>query len=73
MMEDKNDRMYITDKEKTFLKYACQDLNYQQIADAMSVAERTACGYRDSLFEKFGVRTRIGLVLEAIKRELVEL
>lgn len=73
MYEDKNDPLYITDKEKQFLEFACLELSYKQIADAMSVAERTVDGYRDSLFLKLGVHSRIGLVLEAIKRELVKL
>jgi DNA-binding NarL/FixJ family response regulator len=73
MLEDKNDPMYITDKEKQFLQFACQDLTYKQISHEMNVAERTACGYRDSLFIKLGVNSRVGLILEAVKRDLVKL
>jgi DNA-binding NarL/FixJ family response regulator len=73
MHEDKNDPMYVNEKERQFLSLACQDLTYKEIADAMNVAERTVCGYRDSLYTKWGVHTRIGLVLEAVKRDLVEL
>ena len=73
MYEDKNDPLYITEKEKQFLQFACTEMSYKQIADLMSVAERTIDGYRDSLFLKFGVHSRVGLVLEAIKRELVRL
>lgn len=73
MYEDKNDPLYITDKEKQFLHFACQELSYNQIADAMSVSARTIDGYRDNLFIKLKVHSRIGLVLEAVKRQLVEL
>jgi len=48
-------------------------MSYKQIADAMSVAERTVDNYRDSLFIKLGVHSRIGLILEALKRDLVKL
>lgn len=71
MHEDKNDPLFISDKEKQFLQFACSEMTYKQIADLMSVAERTVDGYRDSLFLKLGVHSRVGLVLEAIKRELV--
>jgi DNA-binding NarL/FixJ family response regulator len=39
----------------------------------MYVSERTVDGYRESLFRKFNVTNRIGLVLYAIKNELVKL
>ena len=73
MYEDRNDPLYITDKEKQFLQFACTEMSYKQIADVMSVAERTVDGYRDSLFNKLGVHSRTGLILEAIKREFVKL
>lgn len=73
MYEDRNDPLYITDKEKQFLQFACLELSYKQIADEMAVADRTVDGYRDSLFVKLGVHSRIGLVLEAVKRDLVKL
>ncbi len=63
----------ITDREMEFLKHACSEKNYQQIANEMFVSERTVDGYRESLFKKFNVTNRIGLVLYAIKNQLVQL
>lgn len=63
----------LTDRETEFLKHACSEKNYQQIADEMFVSERTVDGYRESLFKKFNVTNRVGLVLYAIKNELVQL
>jgi len=63
----------ITDREMEFLKHACSEKNYQQIADEMFVSERTVDGYRESLFKKFNVSNRVGLVLYAIKNQLVQL
>jgi DNA-binding NarL/FixJ family response regulator len=63
----------ITDREMEFLKQACSEKNYQQIADEMFVSERTVDGYRESLFKKFNVSNRVGLVLYAIKNQLVQL
>jgi DNA-binding NarL/FixJ family response regulator len=63
----------ITDKEKIFLQFACSDKTYKQIAGEMGMSERTIDGYRESLFHKLNVQSRVGLALEAIRRELVNL
>ena len=68
-----NDVVTITDKEKKFLQLACSDKTYKQIASEMGLAERTIDGYRESLFEKLNVQSRVGMVLEAVKRELVKI
>jgi DNA-binding NarL/FixJ family response regulator len=63
----------LTDRETEFLKLACSEKNYQQIANEMFVSERTVDGYRESLFKKFNVSNRVGLVIYAIKNHLVQL
>jgi DNA-binding NarL/FixJ family response regulator len=57
----------ITAREMEFLQFACSDLTYQQIASKMNVAERTIDGYRQILFEKLKVQSRVGMVMEAIR------
>src|SRR6185437_11321595 len=61
----------LTDRELEFLQHACSEKNYQQIAREMFVSERTVDGYRESLFKKFNVSNRVGLVLYAIRNQLV--
>src|SRR4029079_19477411 len=56
-------------RESQFLTYACSDLTYKQIADQMQLSERTIDGYREALFGKFHVQSRVGLCLEAIRKE----
>ena len=63
----------LTPKEKEFLPLACSDLTYKQIAAQMGVTERTVDGYREALFKKFGVQSRVGLCLEALRKEFVRL
>ncbi len=58
-------------RETDFLKYACTELTYKEIADRMFVSPRTIDGYRDVLFEKLHVKTRVGLVMYAIKNGIV--
>lgn len=63
----------LSERELTFLKLACSDYTYKQIAEQMHLAERTIDGYRESLFQKLNVQSRVGMVLEALRRNLVNL
>jgi len=60
----------LNERELEFLKLACSELTYKEIADKMCKGIRTIDGYRDSLFEKLDVKTRVGLVLYAIKNDI---
>jgi len=66
-------KLSITDREKEFLIYSCTELTYKEIADKMICSPRTVESYRDSLFEKLGVKTRVALALYAVKRGLHKL
>jgi two-component system, NarL family, invasion response regulator UvrY len=63
----------LNERETDFLKYACTELTYKEIADKMFVSPRTIDGYRDALFEKLHVKTRVGLVMYAIKNGIVNI
>ncbi len=63
----------LNDRETEFLKYSCTELTYKEIADRMFVSPRTIDGYRDALFEKLHLKTRVGLVMYAIKNGIVNL
>ena len=69
----KNDEVFFTEREIAFLQLACSDLTYREIAEKMHLAERTIDGYRESLFVKMNVRSRVGMVLEAMRRGLVSI
>jgi DNA-binding NarL/FixJ family response regulator len=59
-------------KEKEFLQWICTDLTYKDIAEKMFISHRTVDDYRISLFEKFNVKSRVGLVVYAIKHNIVD-
>lgn len=63
----------LTQREKEFVRLACTEDTYQEIASKLFVAVKTVDGYRESVFEKLEVRNRIALVLFAIKYKFVEL
>ena len=72
-LRSEEDKILLKEKEKIFLQYACSELSYKEIASLMNVGARTVDGYRETLFKKFNVQTRVGLILEAIRRDLVDL
>lgn len=63
----------ISERETAFLQLVCTELTYREIADKMFVSPRTVDGYRDALFDKLQIKTRVGLALYAIKHGLVSL
>lgn len=63
----------LSDKELKFLELACSEKTYKEIAVEMNLSPRTVEGYRDDLFEKLGVISRVGLVTFAIKHGLHKL
>lgn len=63
----------ITKREKEFLAYACSELTYKEIAEKMFCSPRTVESYRDSLFEKLGVKTRVALALYAVRIGLYDI
>jgi len=60
----------LSEREIQFLKYACTEMTYKEIADTMFLSPRTIDGYRDSLFTRLAVRTRVGLAIYAIRNGL---
>lgn len=62
----------LSDKEVEFLKQACSEMTYREIAEKMVVSPRTIDNWRDSLFEKLELKSRVGLVIFAIKHGIVK-
>jgi DNA-binding NarL/FixJ family response regulator len=57
----------LTEREKEFLKYTITEKSYKEIAELMFCSPRTVESYRDNLFEKLNLKTRVGLAVYAIK------
>jgi DNA-binding NarL/FixJ family response regulator len=73
LLQSEKEAVVISDKEKQFLQHACSDLTYKEIAALMFLSERTIDGYRETLFGKLKVQSRVGLAMEAIRKGLVSL
>jgi two-component system, NarL family, invasion response regulator UvrY len=65
-----NAHKVLNPKERQLLAYACTELTYKQIADMMCLSPRTIDGYREALFDKLQVKTRVGLAMYAVKMGL---
>jgi DNA-binding NarL/FixJ family response regulator len=63
----------LTAKETEFLRQVCSELTYKEIAARMDLSPRTVDSYRDILFEKLKIKSRVGLVLFAIKHGIVKI
>ena len=68
-----HEKPVLTERELTFIKMACTEMTYQQIADEMFVSPKTVDGYRKALFEKLKVKSRVGLAMYAVNNGLVKL
>lgn len=60
----------LKEHEIAFLKLACTELTYKEIAEIMLLSPKTIDGYRDALFTKCNVKNRVGLVIYAIKNKI---
>lgn len=73
--ETENSAAFISlnEREKTFMKLLCTEMTYKEIAEKMFLSVRTIDNYRDSLFDKFKVKSRVGLILSGIKHNILAL
>lgn len=64
----------ITPREMEFLLLVCdpQEFTYEQMADQMGLHRRSVDNHRINLFEKFGIKSKTGLVLFALRWGIVQ-
>lgn len=72
ILQNDEEEPQISENERIFIKLACSQDPYKVIADKMCLSIKTIDGYRANLFEKLNVKTRVGLVMYAIKHKMVE-
>jgi len=66
------DAITLNDREKEFLRWVCSELAYKDIAEKMNLSPRTIDDYRQNLFAKLNVHSRIGMALYAIRNGIAE-
>jgi DNA-binding NarL/FixJ family response regulator len=60
----------LNDIELRFLRLACGELTYKEIATILCISPRTVDNYRDALFDKLDVKSRVGLAMYAVRNGL---
>ncbi|MEP7256713.1 MAG: response regulator transcription factor, partial [Ferruginibacter sp.] len=65
------EKSILNDTEVEFLKLTCTEMTYKEIAHAMHMTPRQIDSYRDSLFTKLDVKSRVGLAIYAVKNGIV--
>ncbi|MBP2833636.1 response regulator transcription factor [Aquimarina sp. U1-2] len=63
----------LTEREWNFLKHACTELTYKDIAVEMGLSPKTVENYREAVFKKLEVKTRVGLVIYSMKNNLIKI
>jgi two-component system, NarL family, invasion response regulator UvrY len=63
--------LVLDSRQIEFLKLACSDLTYKEIAHSMALSVRNIDALRDQLFIKLDVKSRVGLAMVAIRNGVV--
>ena len=70
LSEKASPQTILKERELEFIKHACTEMTYKEIADLMFLSPKTIEGYRNAIFEKLNLRNRTGLVIYAIKNKI---
>jgi DNA-binding NarL/FixJ family response regulator len=62
----------LNDKEITVLKLMCEEKSTKEIADIVDLSPRTVEAIRDKLKSKIGARSTAGLILYAVKHNIID-
>ena len=72
-VDEEKKEIILSDKERVFLQLLSTEMSYREIAAQMFVSQRSIDEYKSILSERFHVKTRIGLVMYAVKNNLIEI
>jgi two-component system, NarL family, invasion response regulator UvrY len=61
----------LNDTEILFLKLACTEATYKEIAQKMNLNPRSVDNLRDHLFQKLEVKSRVGLAMYALRQGII--
>lgn len=65
--------MDFKENELIFIQLACSEMTYKEIANVMDLSPKTIDGYRQDLFKRLKIKNRVGLVIFALKRNLIKI
>ena len=68
----KKQQIVFSDREKEIIKLICKQFTAQQIGNYLFLSKRTVEGYRTKIMEKMDVKNTAGVVIFALKNNLVK-
>ncbi|ACU60386.1 response regulator transcription factor [Chitinophaga pinensis] len=66
-----NNAVTFTDREKEIIRLICQQFTAQEIGDKIFLSKRTVEGHRTRILEKMNVKNTAGVVVFALKNNLI--
>ncbi|MFD2564397.1 response regulator transcription factor [Aquimarina rubra] len=66
----KENNKILKEREIEFVKQACTEKTYKEIASDMCLSPKTIEGYRDAVFEKLNLKNRTAMVIYAIRNDI---
>jgi DNA-binding NarL/FixJ family response regulator len=68
------EEIILSQRELHFLKLVCdeRELTYDQMADIMNLSVKSIESYRAALFDRYNIKSKVGLVLFSFKHKLTE-
>lgn len=72
--EKKSNDIVLSQRELDFLTLVCdeRELTYEQMADIMNLSVKSIETYRAALFDRYNIKSKVGLVLFSFKYKLTE-
>jgi DNA-binding NarL/FixJ family response regulator len=72
--DKKQNNIVLSQRELDFLTLVCdeRELTYEQMADTMKLSIKSIETYRATLFERYNIKSKVGLVLFSFKYKLTE-
>jgi DNA-binding NarL/FixJ family response regulator len=72
--KEKAPEIALSHRELDFLKLVCdeRELTYEQMADIMGLSVKSIEAYRTALFDRFNIKSKVGLVLFSFKYKITE-
>jgi DNA-binding NarL/FixJ family response regulator len=73
-VEDSPVKLTMSDRELQFLTLVCneEEHTYEKMSEIMGVSKQTINLYRTTLFDRYKIKTKVGLVLFSFKNKLTE-
>lgn len=72
--EPLTDKIILSKRELQFLQLVCdeRELTYEQMSEILDLSVKSIEGYRASIFDKFKIKSKVGLVLFSFRHRLTE-